>query len=223
MPFDESGQTLGGSLLPYERELIRILGCTEEEYRRYTNEVQFKSRVRPAAYDHIPDIRCDPVTILVNLAIGVALSAASALLAPKPKPPESRKDGKSIRLASKQGSERFGTTSGFDTIADLANYAEPIAVVFGKREADIGGVLASLQLVWSRAFSYGNEQGVKLMYLVGEQGLGDGIDRPDLEGIYLGTAPLDALYANKFAFYWNRNTNVNGRILAKNFAYGTGD
>ena len=94
-------------------------------------------------------------------------------------------------------------------------------MVFARREDDIGGVLATPQLVWSRAFSYGNEQGVKLMFVVGEQGLGDGINRPDLEGIYLGTAPLDASTTNKFAFYWNRNTNVNGRILAKNFAYGT--
>ena len=79
-------------------------------------------------------------------------------------------------------------------------------------------MLATPQLVWSRAFSYGNEQGVKLMYILGEQGLGEGIDRPQLEGIFLGTAPLDGIYGSKYAFYWNRNTNVNGRILAKNFA-----
>ena len=94
-------------------------------------------------------------------------------------------------------------------------------MVFARREDEIGGVLSSPQLVWSRAFSYGNEQGVKLMFVVAEQGLGQGIERPDLEGIYLGTAPLDGLYDNKFAFYWNRNTNVNGRIKAKNFAFGT--
>ena len=59
------------------------------------------------------------------------------------------------------------------------------------------------------------------MYVIGEQGLGGGIERPDLSGIYLGTTPLDGLYKNKYAFYWNRNTNTNGRIKAKNLAYGT--
>ena len=212
---------MGGPLLPYEKELIRTLGCTEEEYRRYAKKVQLQSKLRPAGYEHIPDVKNIGVETLVVLAIGIALSAVSALLMPKPKMPKERKNGKNIRLASRQGAERFGPTTGFDTIADLANYAEPIAVVFARREDDIGGVLSSPQLVWSRVFSYGNEQGIKLMFIIGEQGLGEGIDRPELEGIYLGTSPLDAQYANRFAFYWNRNTNINGRILAKNFAYGT--
>ena len=47
----------------------------------------------------------------------------------RPKPPSAtEQNGKAIRLASRQGSERFGPTSGFDTLADLANYAEPIAI-----------------------------------------------------------------------------------------------
>ena len=221
VPFDQSGQTLDSPLLPYEKELIRALGCTEEEYRQYAKQVQFQSKKRPAGYEHVPDVQNGPVVpILINVAIGLALTAISSLLAPKPKAPKEQKQGKAIRLASRQGSERFGTTSGFDTIADLANYAEPIAVIFAKRENDIGGVLATPQLVWSRAFSYGNEQGVKLMFVLGEQGIGGGIERPDLEGIFLGTAPMDAIYANKFASV-EPNTNVNGRIKAKNFAYGT--
>ena len=134
VPFEKSGQALAGALLPYEKELIRILGCTEEEYRRYATEVQLKSKARPAGYEHIPDVRGDVVSVVVSIAIGAALSAVSALLAPKPKPPQEKKKGKSIRLASRQGSERFGPTSGFDTVADLANYAEPIAVIFARRE-----------------------------------------------------------------------------------------
>lgn len=228
VPYVKPGAALERPLLPYEKELIRLLGCSEAEYRQHVREVQFKSKTRPAGYELIPDIRCEPIsttTILINLAIGLALTAVGVLLQPKPSTPSAQeqksRSGKSIRLASRQGGERFGSTSGFDTIADLANYAEPIAVTFARREDDIGGVLAALQLVWSRAFSYGNEQGVKLMYVIGEQGLGDGINRPDLEGIFLGTTPLDGLYPNKYAFYWNRNTNVNGRIQAKNWAYGT--
>lgn len=225
VPYDANRKLLASPLLPYEKELIRILGCTEEEYRRYTQEVALKSKQRPAGYEAIPDIRCDPVSIVVSLVIGLALTAVSSLLAPKPKTPtaqeERRNNGKNVRLASRQGGERFGATTGFDAITPLANYAEPIAVIFARREDGIGGVLASGQLVWSRAFSYGNEQGVKLFYVIGEAGMQDGIKGPDIEGIFLGNTPLDGLYANKFAFYWNRNTRVNGRIQARNFRYGT--
>ena len=221
MPFEPVGQTLERPLLPYEKELVRLLGCSEEDYRKHVEQVRFQSTKRPAGYELIPDVRCDPVSIIVSVAIGAALTAVSSLLAPKPKQQKDRKQGKSIRLASRQGAERFGATTGFDSANDLANYAEPIAVIFAKRENNIGGVLASGQLVWSRAYSYGVAQGMKLLYVIGEQGLGGGMDRPDLAGIYLGTVPLDSLSENKYAFYWNRNTNENGRIKAKNWAYGT--
>ena len=35
------------------------------------------------------------------------------------------------------------------------------------------------------------------MFILGEQGIGNGIERPDLEGIFLAP-PMDAIYANKF-------------------------
>lgn len=168
----------------------------------------------------MPDIRCDPITLIINLVIGIALSAVSALLAPKPTQPNS-KQPKQRQLASRNGTDRFGTTSGFDSINELADYAAPIPIVFAKREDNIGGIMVSPQLVWSRCFSYGTEQGTKLLLVVGECGDDDGIDRPDLEGIFIGTVPLDAVFQQNFAFYWNRNTRVNGRILAKNFAYGS--
>lgn len=208
-------------LLPFERELIHTLGITEDEYRRFAAEAAWRGRTRPAAYAHIPEVNGGfVVPILINLVIGIALSAVSALLAPKPASP-SKQQQKQRQLSSRNGSDRFGTTSGFDSINELADYAAPIPIVFANREADIGGVMVSPQLVWSRCFSYGTEQGVKMMLVIGECGDDDGIDRPDLEGIFLGTMPLDAVWRQNFAFYWNRNTRINGRILAKNFAYGS--
>jgi hypothetical protein len=35
-------------LLPFERELVATLGCTEAEYRAFTVEAMKRSRVRPA-------------------------------------------------------------------------------------------------------------------------------------------------------------------------------
>ena len=40
-------------LLPYEKELIKTIGITEEEYCKFAAEVRRKGVVRPAEYAHI--------------------------------------------------------------------------------------------------------------------------------------------------------------------------
>jgi hypothetical protein len=77
-------------------------------------------------------------------------------------------------------------------------------------------------------FSYGTQQGIKLLFVVGEQGLSasnipQGIEPPSLDGIFLGNAPLEASLANQFALYWRRNTTLSGtgRVRAGNLLYGT--
>ena len=211
-------------LLPFERELVATLGCTEAEYRAFTVEAMKRSQVRPAEYGHVPDIRCDPTggiltSFLISLAVGLVTSAISFLLMPKPK---QQGQAQSRQLPSVTGADRFSATSGFDTQADLANYGDPVPIIFGQYTGETGGVLAAPSLVWSRAFSYGSQQGVKLLFVVGEQGAGaDGIGVPDLNGIFLGNSALDAIYEHNFAFYWKRNTNTFSRIRAQNLAYGT--
>jgi hypothetical protein len=201
-----------------------------------------RSRVRPAEYDHIPDIAAGPAvfvtaaaaaasggtltagltvlgSVLLNVAVGLAISAIGFLLTPKPK---QQGQAQSRQLPSVTGADRFSATSGFDTQADLANYGDPVPIIFGQYTGETGGVLAAPSLVWSRAFSYGSQQGVKLLFVVGEQGAGaDGIGVPDLNGIFLGNSALDAIYEHNFAFYWKRNTNTFSRIRAQNLAYGT--
>jgi hypothetical protein len=211
-------------LLPFERDLIAALGCSEEEYKKFQQEMLWRSRVRPAEYSHIPDIRNEPATltaVLINLAVGLALTAASYLLTPKPKAPSETREIRQRQLRSRRGGDRFTATSGFDSIADLANYGDPIPVVFGKYTGATGGILVAPRLVWSRAFSLGSQQAVKLLMVVGEQGLGNGLPVPDINGIFLGTAPLDAVYEHTFAFYWKRNSNSLFRVSASNRAYGT--
>lgn len=212
-------------LLPYERQLIETLGCTEQEYRRFAYLAAKRGAIRPAEYEHIPDIRCVPAAVVVQLAIGLVLAGASYLLTPKPKGLSDRDGKRGVavrRLGDIVGQERFSPTFGFDTQAELADYASPIPIIFAKWTGTTGGVLASPQLVWSRAFSLGSQQAVKQMFVVGEQGLGDGIYVPQLSGIFLGSAPLDAVYEHLFAFYWKSNSNI-PRITARNLAYGTRD
>ena len=228
-------------LLPYERELIDTLGCSEEEYQYFAYEAMRRAAVRPAAYDGIPDIQAilfaaaaapavataaatkaaTTTAVLTSLAVGVALTAISYLLTPKPKAPSETKEIRQRQLRNRNGGDRFTATSGFDSIADLASYGDPIPIVFGKYTGTTGGILVAPRLVWSRAFSLGSQQAVKLLMVVGEQGLGNGLPVPDINGIFLGTAPLDAVFAHTFAFYWKRNTNQFFRMAAGNLRYGT--
>lgn len=226
------------NLLPYERQLLELAGLTEEEYRFFTAEVQRRAKLRPAEYAHIPDIQNDAglTVAIISLVIGLASTAASFFLAPKPRAPQvaaqrarGQDAGGQLSLDSILGGQRFSPTFGFDSQAELANYGDPIPIIFGRWTGTTGGMLVTPKLVWSRMFSYGRQQGVKLLFVVGEQGVAegippDGIDPPpDMQGIFLGNGSLSAIYDQTFAFYWKRNTTTSGfsRMRADNLVYGT--
>lgn len=230
-------------LLPFEKQLIAIIGCTEEEYRKFATEAAFQGRIRPAEYDLIPDIqaalapavvgiaaastaKAAATSALVSLAVGVALTAVSYLLTPKPR--ASGEQVKQRTLGNRRGGDRFAATYGFDSQAELADYGDPIQIVFGRYTGTSGGILVAPTLVWSRMFSYGTQQGVKLLFVVGEQGregtqTPQGIAPPDLAGIYLGNGALNSVYKNNYAVYWKRNTTSSGysRIKASSLIAGT--
>ena len=233
-------------LLPYERQLIQALGCSEEEYREYRQQLINHGLRRPAGYEHIPDAQAAVVPILVNLAIGVALSAVSALLAPKPKPPkqqqqrEAPEPGGTKTLGDQNGAARFNSTQGFQGQQSIAALGATVAIPFGKYERHendcegapdyyTGGLSVAPVLVWSRMFSYGNHQGFKGLYVVGENmtprdqvvwGGDSRQTRPDIESILFGTMPLSSLSDRQYAVYWNSNFNE-GRIKARDLMYGT--
>ena len=220
-------------LLPYEKQLIATLGCSEEEYRWFVAEAIKRGRQRPAGYEHIPDVQCAPaVPILVNIAIGLVLTGISYLLTPKPRAPKGAKDPRTQQqLDSIRGGNRFVPSYGFDTAAELADYGSAIPIIFGLYNdvEKAGGVLVSPRLVWSRMSSHGNQQSAKLMFVVGEQGKADaiqpdGIAAPNITGIFIGNNALDAVFARSFAFYWKRNTTSSGfsRIRNFNLLYGSG-
>ena len=229
-----NAQIYTAPLLPFEKQLIATIGATEEEYRYLVSEAIKKGRKRPAGYEHIPDIRTEGVTIatiLVNLAIGVTLSVITYLLTPKPKKP---KAGDRRTLESINQAGRFTPTFGFDSLATLGNFNDPIPIIFGRaiyRDSIYqgGGLLTTPSLVWSRMFSWGSQQSIKQLLVVGEQGITDGIspegiNLPKLQGIFLGNTPLDAIFENSYAFYWKKHHSGDDpvyRIRAGNFHYGT--
>ena len=218
-------------LLPFEKELIKTIGITEEEYRRFAAEVRRKGSVRPAEYEHLPDIQATGTeAVLISLGISLLIGGATYLLTPKPKMPEASKRSQ-LDLGSVNAGNRFTQSRGFDTLNELADYGLPIPIVFGLYDeaTKTGGMLITPKLVWSRMFSHGTQQSAKLMFVVGEQGVSnnnsppDGIEKPSLEGIFLGNNALDVVHEDFFAFYWKKNTTASGktRIRRNNLVWGT--
>ena len=197
-------------LLPFERDFIRLLGCTEEEYREFVRHAELRSRVRPAGYEHIPDIVGDPVSIVVSLVVGLALSAASSFLAPKPALPKAGKEVTSKDLPDQIGPSAFNQTTAFDSVAALAEYGQVIPIPFGKTGSGsdgrlTGGLVLAPSLVWSRCFSYGSYQRFLGMYVAGEWS----VAAPNVNGMWLGTTPMTALAADDFAVFWSSRETGN--------------
>ena len=206
-------------LLPYERDLIATIGCSEDEYRWYRAQIAALSKERPADYALVPDVRNGPVVvpILINLAIGVLTTAVSYFLTPRPETPS---QGRTRRLASANGRSRFNQTFGFEGSTEIAQFGIPIPIVFGRyterASHTTGGILISPSLVWSRMFSYGSSQGYKALYAVGESVL----TAPTINGVFIGTTPMASLPPEQYAMYWSSKDGDN-RVKAADLFAGT--
>lgn len=207
-------------LLPFEKQLAAQIGLSEEEYKEFRDEVYRRSKERPAAYDHIPDIEnAFAVPALISLAIGAAFTVVSALLAPKPKEPEKPKERKTISGSDKTGPTRFNTTYGFESLAEIAQWGDVIPIPFGKTTPGTGGLLVTPKLVWSRVFSHGSHQMVKALYACCEYGLA----KPSRRSVYLGNVPIGSLNDHSWALYYKstRSTNGNNRLTPSDLMYGS--
>ena len=207
-------------LLPFEKQLAATIGLTDEEFYLFKQELEREAKPRPAEYAHIPDVRCDPTGgILTSLIIGVLLSVVSAALAPKPKQ-QKNEERRQIKQNDLTGPTRYNSTYGFDSVGEVATWATTVPIPFGKyvrtSEFVAGGLIITPDLVWSRLFSYGNQQIAKLLYAAGEWGSAV----PSPEGIYLGTQPLSKLTENNYAVYYRPDAGVN-RISPGDFKYGS--
>jgi len=217
-------------LLPYEKRLIAALGCSEQEYRQFAQEVERRYTERPEDYAHIPDIRNGEylVPILINIAVSAIFTAAAILLAPKPKQPDQVRQR---QLGSRRGKDIYAPSFGFDSIQELAEYGQTVPIAFTRRQGQVdpnnqdddkgtGGLLISPELVWSRMKSWGGYQVAEIVAIAGQGNMA----KPDLAGIFLGNNALDGIYEDYFDFYWNGGFEVLGagsRLRAYNLRYGS--
>lgn len=201
-----AGKPIKRPLLPYEKQLCELVGCSEAEYSEFLEELERNSYVRPAEYDHIPDIRCDPATVavLISLAIGLVFTGVSYLLTPKPRAPEAPDDPRRITRRGRTGPDRFLQSTSFDGFSDLAEFGAAIPIIWTKYTGTTGGVVVAPPLIWSRAYSLGNEQAAQMFYIVGDRGPTTlDIQQPDIAGVFIGNTALTSHRGTTYKFAWN--------------------
>lgn len=197
-------------LLPFEAEICNTLGLTEEDYWYFVGLTEEYNGKQPEGYELIPEVRNDPVSIIVSLVIGVALSAIGALLAPKPQAPKQEKQRANLQTESITGRQRFTPTNNFDSLQELATLGETIPLVYTRR-----GTRVSTQLLWSQMLSFGTGQQLSAIMLVSHGPLGAA---PDFAGYAIGDTLLENYFNARLKIYWRSN---GGRLLKGN-AYSQG-
>ena len=158
-------------LLPQDREIMELTGLDEKQYRKFQLYV-LTQKPKPG----------DPValgflaTAAINLVIGLLLTAASALLAPKEQEQkesnyeESTVDGQDIVRK-----DRFTAKSGFNSFQNVVELGSVVPIVYANREdidgKQYGGVRVNTNLLWSQLLSVGGGQFFRGVFLIGEGAL----------------------------------------------------
>jgi hypothetical protein len=144
-------------LLPYEHELVRALGVSEEEYLDFL-AVQHDFTRSPE--EKLQELRGDPVSITLAV-VGIIFQVVSVLLAPKPITPE-------VNASRQRRDQQFSPRFGFNSAQDLAKYGDPINLVYCDTTLNpTGGVRVGTSLVWSAISSYGSSQYMQLLMTIG--------------------------------------------------------
>jgi hypothetical protein len=196
-------------LLPAEADLINTVGLTEEEYWHFVALTDAYNGKRKEGYELIPDVKNDPVSLIVSLVVGLALSAVSAALAPKPKAPkqqqqqqQEKETATNVQTENINGRSRFAAQSNFDSVQDLATLGSTIPLIFARK-----GVRVSSTLLWSQMLSKGISQQLRVVAMFGS---GEVEGRPDWAGYAIGDALLENYTNAKIALYFKPD---GGRII----------
>lgn len=202
-------------LLPYEHDLIATLGVTEEEYLDFLSIQETYSDPKEGT---IVDIRNMPpigaaiaaafaaatattaltlTTISVALTVvGVLFQVAAVLLAEKPSSPKAGRN---------QREQRFSPRFGFNSGQELAQYGDPINLVYcNTSHNSLGGVRIGTSLVWSSIESYGSTQFMQLLLVLGAAK----IKTLDFERTAFGQLPLGQFSESNTWLYYDPSGRV---------------
>ena len=211
-------------LLPYEHELVEVLGITQEEYLDFLSiQAEYSDPKEGTIYDTraiLPAAGAAAAAALTGAAaktaattlalvslsltvVGVLFQVAAALLAPKPSAPKAGRN---------QREQRFSPRFGFNSSQELAQYGDPINLVYcNTRHNDKGAVRVAAALVWSAVEGSGSSQFMQLLLTLGAAN----IKRLDYDRIAFGQLPLGQFSGSNVWLYYNQNGRVkyNDKIL----------
>jgi hypothetical protein len=205
-------------LLPYEHELVAQLGVTEEEYLDFLS-VQIDYAISPtqrlstpqcgpaipAAFAAIGTAAATSATTAIVLTtistaltvVGILFQVAAALLAKPPSDPRRNQGGRR--------EQRFSPRFGFNSGQELAQYGDPINLVYcNTSQNPNGAVRVGTSLVWSSVESYGSTQFMQLLLVLGAAK----IKTLDFERTAFGQLPLKQFSESKVWLYYEDNGNV---------------
>ena len=193
-------------LLPYEVDMCEMLGITPDDYWDFIFAAQEHLKERDKAYELVPDIRNDPVSIVTTLVIGIALSAIGALLTPKPKAPSQDDRRADLAIAGSQGKTRFTRSSNFDSVQELARLGTVVPLVFARHENGFGGVRVDSDMLFSQMVSSGNNQLLHAVLMLGMANM----QRPDFDGLAVGDLLVRDFSAYKSRLYFRNQGRMRG-------------
>ena len=201
-------------LLPYETELCNTVGISAEEYFEFLAEAK-STVVSREGYEHIPDVQCELSTTLaiVQLVVGLALTAAAALMAPKPR--SSSDERVDIKRPDQIGPNRFTPTFAFDSVQELARLGQTVPIVFADQTESTaqqnedssvlrGGTRANSLLTFSMLSSTGGGQRLRVFGVAGFSGRDKNLfeTEPDYDGLAIGDQLVRDYNPGRIAAYF---------------------
>lgn len=179
-------------LLPYEHQLVQALNVTEDEYLDFL-AAQYDYTQSAAQRGAI--VRAEVATVaLILTVIGIIFQVVAALFfSPDEKTQRQRRQ------------ERFSPRFGFNSSQELAQYGDPVNLVYcSTQDNALGGVRAATELVWSAIESYGSSQFMQLLLVLGAAK----IRELDPDRFAFGQLPLKEVMPSKVWIYYDREGRV---------------
>ena len=190
-----------------------ITGMSEEQYRWFVRQAVFHSKLRPG--EPTADFG---ISAIVSLVVGLALTAVSALLAPKVKADEPRRE-KRVGGQDFVSGQRSAPTSAFDSVQNVVELGSTIPLVYANRRSVggkfYGGVRVNTNLLWSQLQSIGTGQFLRAIFLLGE-GV---IPEPDPEQYAIGNNlirnfDLEPSDNSRVSIYYVDGSKESNRIIS---------
>jgi len=189
------------ALLPWEREFCETLDISVEDYFNYYDLITQHTK-KELGREFIPDVRNEPTTVaIVQIVVGLALAAASYLLAPKPRAPEQKQQGDPFQAQNVRGRTKFSPLAEFDSVQDLASLGTIVPLIYTRQGDGHGGVRGESQLLWSRMKNLPIYQELRalMLYSAGELDT-----EPDFEGYAFGKTKISGYMRAKLALWFSR-------------------